>query len=88
MLRYSKTISAPNINRSGNKANGPRPNGRKPKAQITTGLEARAFRRKTSENIISPIVNSDRVFLYMLMYVNNRKINSVTLAVETTVFAV
>jgi hypothetical protein len=65
-------------------ANGPRPNGRKPKAQITKGLEARALRRKTAENIISPIVNSDRVFRYMLTYMSNRKIESVTLTVETT----
>ena len=88
MLRYSKTTSATNVNRSGNRANGPRPNARKPKTQITNGLEARAFIRRTAENIISPIVNSDRVFLYMLMYVTNRKIRRVTLIVETTVFAV
>jgi hypothetical protein len=87
-LRYSSTINAPHVNKSGNMANGPRPNGRKPKAQIIMGLEVRAFRRKTNENIISPIVNSDRVFLYMLMYVSNRKIKSVTLIVETIIFAV
>jgi hypothetical protein len=69
-------------------ANGPKPNARKPKAQITKGLEARAFRRKTAENIISPIVNSDRVFRYMLTYMSNRKIRSVTFIVETTVFIV
>jgi hypothetical protein len=68
-------------------ANGPRPTAVKPKAQITNGLEARAFRKKTTENIVSPIVNSDRVFLYMLTYVSNRKIESVTLIAETTAFA-
>jgi hypothetical protein len=87
MLRYSSTARATNVNRSGNKANGPKPNDPKPKTQITKGLEARAFRRKTVENIISPIVNSDRVFVYMLTYVSNRKIKSVTLIVETTAFA-
>ena len=79
--------SATDVNRSGNRANGPKPNARKPKAHVTNGLEARAFRSKTNENIISPIVNSDRVFRYMLMYVINRKIRKVTLIVETTVFA-
>jgi len=69
-------------------ANGPRPNSLKPKAQITKGLEARAFNRKTDENIISPIVNSDRVFLYKLTYVTNKKAESVTLIVDTTVFTV
>jgi len=87
MLRYNKTPSAASANRSGNRTNGPKPNARKPKTQITKGLEARAFRRKTVENIISPIVNSDRVFLYMLTYISNRKIESVTLTVETTVCA-
>jgi len=88
MLRYNKTRSAAKVNRSGNKANGPKPNGRKPKIHITMGLETRALRSKTIENIISPIVNSDRVFQYMLIYVRNRKTRSVTLIVETTVFAV
>jgi hypothetical protein len=49
------------------------------------GLDARALRRKTAENIINPIVNSDRVFLYISTYMSNRKIESVTLIVETTV---
>jgi len=87
-LRYSNTDRAANVNRSGNKANGPNPNGRKPKTQTTNGLEARAFKRKTAENIINPTVNSDRVFLYMSTYVSNRKIKRVTLIVETTVCAV
>jgi hypothetical protein len=69
-------------------ANGPRPNGIKPKALITKGLDARVFRRKTAENIISPIVNSDRVLRYMLTYVSNRKTISVTFIVEMTVFTV
>jgi hypothetical protein len=69
-------------------ANGPRPAGKKPKARMIKGSEARALRRKTAENIISPIVNSDRVFRYMLMYMSNRKIESVTFIVETTVFIV
>jgi len=80
--------SAPDVNRSGNKANGPRPKGRKPKTQITRGLEARAFRRKTPENTISPIVNSYRVFRYILTYVRSKKTKRVTLIVETTVCAV
>ena len=63
MLRYNSTISAMHVNKSGNRANGPKPNARKPKTQITKGLEARAFRRKTAENIINPTVNVDRVFL-------------------------
>jgi hypothetical protein len=88
MLRYSNTINATHVNKSGNMANGPRPNGRKPKPQITKGFEARAFRRKTIENIISPIVNSERVFRNMLMYMSNRKNDSVTLIVETTVLTV
>jgi hypothetical protein len=87
MLRYSKTASAPSVNRSGNKANGPNPIGQKPKAQMTNGLETIALRRKTNENIISPIVNSDLVFLYMLTYMANRKAESVTLTVETTISA-
>ncbi len=80
--------SATDVNRSGNRAKGPRPKGWKPKTPTTNGLEARAFRRKTAENIVSPIVNSDRVFLYISMYVSNRKTSRVTLIVETTVFAV
>jgi len=35
--------SATDVNRSGNRANGPKPNARKPKAQVTNGLEARAY---------------------------------------------
>jgi hypothetical protein len=66
-------------------ANGPRPTGQKPKALMTRGLEARALRRKTAENITSPIVNSDRVFWYIPIYMNNRKIESVKFTVETTV---
>jgi hypothetical protein len=88
MLRYSSTVKAANVNRSGNKAKGPRPNALKPKIQVTKGLDVSAFRRSTIENIINPIVNSDRVFTYMLMYVINRKTRSVTLIVEITVFAV
>jgi hypothetical protein len=80
--------SDPNVNRSGKKANGPRPKGRKPKIQITKGLEAIAFRRRIPENIVSPIVNSDRVFLYMSMYVSSRKTKRVAFIIETTVFAV
>jgi hypothetical protein len=52
---------------------------------MTSGLEARALRRKTAENITSPIVNSDRVFWYIPIYMNNRKIESVKFTVETTV---
>ena len=81
-------INAAHVNKSGSMANGPRPNARKPKALVTKGLDAIAFRRKAIESIISPIVNSDRVFTYMSMYVANRKTSSVTLIVETTVFAV
>jgi len=88
MLRYSSTINAAHVNKSGNIANGPRPNARKPKIHGTKGLEARALKSRTIENIISPIVNCDRVFMYMLMYVTNRKIKRVTLIVETTVFVV
>ena len=73
------------MNKSGSKAKGPNPKGRKPKTQTTNGLEARAFRRITDENIIGPIVNSDCVFLYMLTYVSGKKIKRVTLIVETTV---
>jgi hypothetical protein len=55
---------------------------------MTSGLEARAFRRRIPENIVSPIVNSDRVFLYMSMYVSSRKTKRVAFIIETTVFAV
>ena len=43
------------MNRSGNKANGPKPNGRKLKAQITIEFEARAFRSNAGEKIINPM---------------------------------
>jgi len=87
MLRYSRTISAANVNRSGSRANGPSPNILKPKIDITIGLETRAYKRSVAENIISPIVNSDCVFLYMSMYEISRNISIVTLIVDTTVFA-
>jgi len=51
-------------------------------------LEARALKSKISENTINPIVNSDRVFLYMPMYMINKEIKSVTLMLEITVLAV
>jgi len=76
------------VNKSGNKAKGPRPNALNPTNQITMGLEARAFSRRTVENIISPIVNSDRVFAYMPAYMARRKINRVMFIVETTVLDV
>jgi hypothetical protein len=87
MLRYSRTISAANVNRSGSRANGPSPNILNLKIDITIGLETRAYKRSVAENIISPIVNSDRVFLYMSMYEISRNISIVTLIVDTTVFA-
>ncbi len=82
MLRYNKTVNATNSNKSGNNANIPRPNARNPKTHINIGLAVRAFKRKTNENMISPIVNCDRVLLYMSIYVVSRKIRSVTLSVE------
>ena len=85
MLRYSNTTSAPNVKRSGNMANGPRPNAQKPKIHLIRGLEESAFRRKTAENIVNPSANSDRVLLYMSRYMTSRKIERVTLIVETTV---
>jgi hypothetical protein len=63
MLRYNKTTSAANVNKSGRRANGPKPKALKPKALITIGLEARAYKSRVAEKIIKPIVNSDRVFL-------------------------
>lgn len=84
-MKYNNTVNANNVNKSGNIANGPRPNARKPKTKSSKGLEARALRSKTVENMINPIVNSDRVFTYMLMYVTNKIIKSVKLTVETAV---
>jgi hypothetical protein len=55
---------------------------------ITKGLEVRAYMRKAAEKIISPIVNSDRVFWYMLMYIAIRKISRTIFTEEITVFAV
>jgi hypothetical protein len=73
---------------SGSKANGPRPKALKPKTHMNNGFAVRALKRKTSENMISPKVNCDRVFLYMSMYVVKRKTSSATLIVETTVCAI
>ena len=72
---------------SGNKANGPRPKALKPKTHINNGFAVRVLKRKARENMISPKVNCDRVFLYISPYVVNRKIRSVTLTVESTVCA-
>ena len=80
-------MSAANVNRSGSRAKGPSPNILKPKSDITIGLETRAYRSSVAENIISPMVNSDRVFLYMSAYKISRNISMVMLIVETTVFA-
>jgi hypothetical protein len=52
---------------------------------MNKGFAVRALKRKTDENMISPKVNCERVFLYMSMYVVNRKANSATLTVERTV---
>jgi hypothetical protein len=76
------------VNKSGNKAKGPKPNAPKPKNQITTGFDVRALSKRTAENIMSPMVNSDRVLAYMSAYMARRKINSVMFIVETTVLAV
>jgi hypothetical protein len=84
-LRYNSIDNAANSKSSGSKANGPRPNAVKPKALINNGFAVRVLKRKTSENIISPNVNCERVFLYMSMYVVNKKTNNETLTVETTV---
>jgi hypothetical protein len=47
------------VNISGSIANGPRPNGRKPKVHIINGLENRELSSKIIEKTISPTVNSD-----------------------------
>jgi len=44
-------------------ANGPKPDSAKPKARCTSGMATKACRRSTVEKIISPMVNSDLVFL-------------------------
>ena len=66
-------INAMNVNKSGNIANGPRPKALKLKVECTSGLEERAQKSKTIENINNPIVNSDFVFLYMSMYMIDRQ---------------
>ena len=80
--------SATQVNRSGSMAKGPRPTARNPKSHCTKGLVVRAYRSRTIENITSPTVNSDLVFMYMSLYVINRKIRRVALTVETTVLIV
>jgi hypothetical protein len=63
MVRYNSITNATQVNKSGNIAKGPRPNGRKPKTSINKGFEKSAFKSKTNENIISPIENSECVFM-------------------------
>ena len=77
-----------NVNKSGNIAKGPRPKAPKPKIPWRRGLEVIALRSITTENIINPIVNSDFVFIYIPMYVNNKTTRSVAFAVEITVLNV
>lgn len=52
---------------------------------MNNGFTVQALKGKTKENIISPKVNCDHVFLYMSMLVVNRKANNSTLSLETTV---
>lgn len=70
------------MNRSGNIANVPRPEARNPNSKCINGLAVRAYKSRISEKMISPIVNSECNFLYMSMYVTNRKISSVAFIVE------
>jgi len=59
---YTNIIIAANVKRSGSMANGPRPNAWNPKIGGSNGLEVKAWRSRTVENIINAIVNSDLIF--------------------------
>ncbi len=63
MLKYTKTVNAVNSNRSGNTANGPRPEAKNPNGKDTKGLEVMSFKRKMPAKITRPKENSDFVLL-------------------------
>ena len=76
-----------NSNKSGNKANGPKPVGRKPNNQIINGFDDKSLIRNAEVKINNPKVNFDLVFLKISIFIATRRTRSAKLSEETTVCA-